>query len=1229
MDKTVLNQKEDDTAKYHHLTPREALLLRPDADLGSVIRSVVPTFVYDQSTKTMKREMLDISQGIVKIFLEILQNAIDSQYLEKSDLKSIKVNIENNEKITVFSDACGIPVAKAIIDGKEMYHLTALFSRFHSSSNLIDESKPPYTGGRNGKGAKITNVWSKYFHVKTLDAERQLLFEQTWTNNMSECSLPKITKSKLKRGYVEISFIPDWTRFEMPEKCTLDMSKAIESCVWGAIACTNPKVKISLNDHVLEATSFLQYAKMFQYHEKGIVAYDVVLEPLKNMALSATSKITSKGYDHENYLARLEICAMRMDDVHGRSSIGYVNALRCNTGLHMTYIYSKIAEHIKVKMEAKGIGEKYKLDLVRDNIFIVARVLLKNPSFDSQTKETLNGPKIKDFGFDWEPSESFLKSIDKLGIIDEILFKMDEKKLNVLNKVVKKPNIAKYECAEYAGKKNTKCTLIIVEGDSAKNLVMSGISVIGRTHYGVYPIRGKILNVRNKTLGSCVQGPGGVEVLNIMTILGVDFSKQQKCSELNYQNVLVMTDMDPDGAHIQGLLMNIFSKMIPHILKDNPMFVQRFATPEIRLTCKKTKIMTEFTSKGHYYKWMNEKKLNEKDIVLKYEVKYFKGLGSSSNADAKRYFKNIDQLKISLVHEGDKSETSIVDMFSSKRIARRKQWISQEYNPDEFMDYSQKTFTWNEYLTKEVIPYCYANCVRGIAHVFDGLKLSTRQILFTFFHKKVFRERKVSELGGAVIETTHYAHSEGSLTTTIAQMAQNYWCTNNINMLVPSGQFGSRASHRKQFSSARYIFTHLNIPVMHTLFPECDLPEKRMVEGEEHEPLVLFPILPLILINGSNGMGSGWSHTIHPHNPLDVLAITRLIVQCMEHGGDVKDIDPSETDILPWFVHFQGNVYRKNQNIVCEGVFAIEQETEQHVFIKITELPFQRWNDAYKENLEKKYLIGGENDMKKEKIEKQKELKKRKRKIAHCEDSDEDDEDSKPVLKKKKNEEEDEELDHDQEQDFEACAPPFIVSINDFGCIENKVCFILKCNRSIYEAQVKGREMQVLGLSISLSENNMYLWNMENKLFKYQSCFDIAVDFCKHRIQRYHERKQELLDQMDQKMQILDHRTRFIRQVAIEKSIVILNRSESELEKELESKHYAKIENGYGYLLDDIKTRAYTMESILKNEKELKKIKKEFEQLQNTSVFTLWNHDLDAFEKAYIQMDQERKKEYC
>lgn len=1191
--------------KFKHLTPREALLLRPDADLGAVVRSVVPLYVLDDKKETMVITPLDISQGLVKIFLEILQNAIDSQWVNE-DLKNIKVSFDPLERsIKVWNDGQGIPVVKAMIDGEEQYHITALFSRFHSSSNLVDADKPPYTGGRNGKGAKITNTWSTKFTVRTMDATRELWFEQTWTDNMAKTKGPVVKKKAAKRGYTEIEFVPDWTRFEMPEGMTDDIQKALTACVWGACACTPSKIKIHCNEEVLKCTSFYNFAKMYQ-KEDGPLAYDAVVELLPGKPRGAVP-VTARGYDEENYLARMEVVVMRMEDHHARNPVGFVNALRCSVGHHMTHVYSKIGEHIKAKLEAKGMGDKYKLDLIKDKFMVVVRTLLKNPGFDSQTKERMEKPLIKDFGFSWEPSETFVKQIDKMRVVEEITDKVDQGALTKLVKTastatsamsIKRPMIPKYEPAEYAGRKGYECSLVIVEGDSAKNLIVSGFSVVGRQLYGVYPIRGKLKNVRGKSL------KGGLsdsqEVRNILCILGVDFAKKQTCADLRYRHILVVTDMDADGAHIQGLLMNAISTMIPWALQENPTMIQRLATPELRLTLKKDpKTFVEFTSKPQFRLWMATQNLSEDQVQRMYETKYFKGLGSSTAQDAKRYFSSLAKLRISLVHEGQKSEDAVDDMFSKKREGVRKTLIAETYDPNAYTDYSQASMTWSEFMTKEVVPFSYLNCVRAIAHIADGLKPAHRQILYTMFVQKCFKERKVAEIAGSVIALTHYAHGEVSLQGTISRMAQDFWCTNNINLLEPAGFFGNRIGGRTSFSQPRYTFTHLTEDIVLALFPQVDMPlcPPRIQEGENKEPLVLAPILPLVLINGSEGMGTGWSHTIYPHNPLDVVEAVRAVLA-----------DQPQKELLPWFVHFEGTVERDpaTQKILCKGIFEV-QETDNDVWIIIKELPFQMWRDAYKDTLEEKYLIGGKRYMDLD----QDDRKDKKRKASHAVVVEDDEEGSEVTT-----------------VNFEEMASPFIKEpIETFDCTETLVSLKIKCDKTIYHREVKGRELKVLGLVKSLSENNMHLWDFDNKLHKFANCQEIVKRFCEWRMSMYHKRKDFLLHEMEKDAMVLSNRARFVKEVAVTKTIVLLNRPKQELLHDLSIKHYDQKDGSYAYLLS-ISAEQFTQESALKYEMEAAKVAKDREILLTTSPVQMWRDDLDHFETIYHQFAQRRVEKY-
>lgn len=170
-------------------------------------------------------------------------------------------------------------------------------------------------------------------------------------------------------------------------------------------------------------------------------------------------------------------------------------------------------------------------------------------------------------------------------------------------------------------------------------------------------------------------------------------------------------------------------------------------------------------------------------------------------------------------------------------------------------------------------------------------------------------------------------------------MAQDFVGSNNINLLVPSGQFGTRLAGGSDAASPRYIFTHL-APVSRYLFPEVDdaLLSYRVDDGQSIEPEYFCPVIPLLLVNGSQGIGTGWSTNIPPHNPLDV---ADYILAKLD-GSQVPRIKPFARGF--------------------DGSFLVDPEKGSYVSkgratpvskksILIDELPLRCWTNAYKQRL--------------------------------------------------------------------------------------------------------------------------------------------------------------------------------------------------------------------------------------------------------------------------------------
>merc|ERR1719487_1112977 len=186
----------------------------------------------------------------------------------------------------------------------------------------------------------------------------------------------------------------------------------------------------------------------------------------------------------------------------------------------------------KVTAKNKG-GFQAKAHQVKGYLKIFVNALVENPAFDSQTKDTLT-LKAEKFGSVCKIEDRFLKKfIDQSGVVDVVLQWAKAKQDIDLGKRVKvgkeekkagKLTVPKLEDANWAGGKNSEeCTLILTEGDSAKALAVAGLSVVGRDKFGVFPLRGKLLNVRDVTQKQISENK---EIMAIVKILGLSFGQR-------------------------------------------------------------------------------------------------------------------------------------------------------------------------------------------------------------------------------------------------------------------------------------------------------------------------------------------------------------------------------------------------------------------------------------------------------------------------------------------------------------------------------------------------------------------------------------------------------------------------------------------------------------------------------------------------------------------------------
>ncbi|KAI9733829.1 MAG: DNA topoisomerase 2 [Claussenomyces sp. TS43310] len=935
------NNSKSATDRYQRITQREHIFKRPDTYVGSVERTEQQMWVFNSSSEQMEYRMISYVPGLYKIFDEILVNAADNKQNDSS-MKAIKVTIDKEKgQISVENDGRGIPVE---IHAKEnMYIPEMIFGHLLTSSNYNDEEAKT-TGGRNGFGAKLCNIFSTEFTLETQDSKSVKRYKQTWTNNMETMGKAKITTNK-SADFTRVTFTPDYKRFGMTGMDD-DFEALVQRRIYD-LAGTVKGVGVYLNGNKIKTNTFQKYIEMYT---KAIASERGVEESSEKDKSSNNKVIIENSETHQ----RWEIGFAVSDGSF--QQVSFVNSIATTAGgTHVNYIADQICTKLlEVVKKKNSKGAALKLGQIRNHIFLFVNCLITNPAFTSQTKEQLT-TKVSQFGSKCVLTEEFLKKIGKTEAVENILHFAQQKADQVLSKSDgnrrSRMSNPKLVDANLAGTRHGhECTLILTEGDSAKGLAVAGRAVLDPDRIGVFPLRGKMLNVRDASVDQISKNS---EIQSIKQFLGLKHKQVYTDTKgLRYGHLMIMADQDHDGSHIKGLLINFLEVQFPSLLKL-PDFFREFITPIVKVwkgsNPKKAEGARSFFTMPQYNAW-KERHVTERG----WHHKYYKGLGTSTTSDAQVYFRNLDDhlkefdpMKI--------EEAELFDLaFSKKKADARKQWLGN-FVPGTFLDHSSKTITYDDFVNRELILFSMADNLRSIPSVIDGLKPGQRKVLYACLNRNLVKDTKVVELAGYCSELTAYQHGEQSLQQTIIGLAQDFVGSNNVNCLEPSGNFGSRLAGGNDSASPRYIYTRLS-PFAKRIFSPLDEPnlEYNTDDDRKIEPKVYCPVVPMLLLNGADGIGTGWSTSIPNYHPEDIV---RNLKRRM---GRLPGEEAEFQTMKPWFRGWKGTPdgipeeagpdrYKFNGKIQQIG------ETNE---VEITELPIRVWTDDFKAKLEE--VIKGE-----------------------------------------------------------------------------------------------------------------------------------------------------------------------------------------------------------------------------------------------------------------------------
>ena len=1142
--------------KYQQKTDKQHILDNPDTYIGSVEKIDANVWILNEDNTKIVEKNITYIPGLFKLFDEGIVNCRDHviRMQQQASNNALPVSyidvtiVEADGTIIMTNDGNGIDIAEH--PEYKIWIPELIFGHLRTSTNY-DKNEKKIVGGKNGFGFKLALIWSTYGSIETVDHVRGLKYTQEFNNNLNEICKPHITKCAGKKPYTKISFRPDYARFGMPEGLTPDIISLLKKRVYDVAAVTDKNLKVKYNSQLVPVKNFVQYIDLYIGNKDEV------------------KRVYEDNGERWEY-------AVALSSTHEFAHVSFVNGIHTSKGgKHVEYILNQITRKLVEYIEKKR-KVKVNPNNIKEQLILFLRCDIENPAFDSQTKDYMNTPFSK-FGSACVVSDKFIEKLAKIGVMDAACALTEVKE----NKAAKKTDGAKTKNirgipklidANWAGTdRSSECTIIFCEGDSAKAGIVSGLSSEDRNSYGVYPMKGKILNVRGENIKKVSENK---EIAEIKKILGLETGREYTgTNDLRYGRVLIMTDADLDGHHIKGLCINLFHTQWSALLQI-PGFIGFMNTPILKAN-KGNRTMV-FYNEGEYNEWKGTANMNQ------WKIKYYKGLGTSTGKEFREYFQ---QKKIvGFQHTGKESDDTIDLIFNKKRAGDRKDWL-EKYNRDSYLNTDNTTVSYEEFINKEFIHFSKYDCDRSIPNLMDGLKISLRKILYSAFKKNLTTEIKVAQFSGYVSEHSGYHHGEASLNAAIIGMAQNFIGSNNINLLMPNGQFGTRRTGQDH-ASERYIYTQLN-KITRSIFPKEDDAILKYLDddGLIVEPIFYAPIVPMILINGSKGIGTGFSTDIMCYNPIQIIdylkdKLDQEIAMDLEIEMEINSEKKAEftaipthkntEEFLPYYEGFQGTIEK-----IATGKFLFKGKYTKIATdkIHITELPVGFWTEDFKEHLETLTDT----------------VDKTGKKIV-------------PVVKDYNDMSKDTNID-------------FTITLSK-GKLEELET--IECDHGC-----NGLE-KTFKLYSTSSNTNMHLFDARDTLKKYDDVEEIIDDYYEVRLALYQKRKAYMIAALEQELLVLKNKTNYIRE-NLEETIDLRKKKKEEVIEMLLNKGYAIVEQDREYkYLTKMPMDSVTEENADKLFREYSVKCLELETIRNKTIMEMWTGELEVLRQEYIVYKRER-----
>ncbi|CCV02464.1 DNA topoisomerase II [Armadillidium vulgare iridescent virus] len=1150
--------------KYATLSEIDHILKRPEVVIGSVEVSETLEYVVDSNFSVVEEKVVNVSEAMIRIFVEVLANAVDNIQRSKNTIpcKFIKIEIDTDGRTLVKNDGEIISISKNE-NNEGLYNHELVFGRLRSSSNY-DDTISRETSGKNGLGVKCTNILSTSFQVTGVDPVNKKKLVQRWSENMKKTDGPKITASTSKSGYTEVEYWPEFKRLSVENKYSEDILGVLRKHILDVAMIASadgvsvylkegdkPELKVSIK-------KFLDYTKLF------------LGPPTNSNEIISTTTPDGKS----------ELIVVFTESK--KKSVSFVNGLCTRDGgQHVDGWVKPFTSQLLELLNKKKSSYKLTSKDILSNFRFFVKSIVDKPQFDSQNKNKLKFPTLK-----YVVPDNIIKKVSKWESVqklrEKVLLRFEKNKdveiIKTLNDKRKRPKVSvkEYDPANSAGtSRSSKCTLIVCEGLSAKTYAVAGIGTgisfntsktqtnevkKGREWFGILPLRGKFLNVRNASNEKMAQNAVVTDLVNAMGLtFKMDYSSEKARSSLNYGSIIIIPDPDEDGIHIEALVLNFFHYYFPSLLNiavncgsyGTFPFISSMKIPIIEASYKKK--THEFFTHEAFQSWKHD--IKSCDI----KIDYFKGLGTTTPADVPKKFG-----KKMVVFSVDKNANQSMDKaFKDEEADQRKEWL-QNYSPENRtfdLDLPNKVLDIDitTFVDEELIKFSIEDCKRSLPHIMDGQKESQRKVIFGIKQwngKKEGSDRqkiKVAQLGAFVAQKTDYKHGEQNLFETITKMAQDFVGSNNIPLLEQGGQFGTRLSGGKDAANPRYIFTK-QPEILNKIFrPEDDpILTYSSDNGGTGEPDFYVPVIPLLCVNGSMGVGTGFSCNIPMFNPIEIINGIKQWISMRTKGE--KYVFKGDNIYHPWYKNFTGKIEKNGGGKFTSygtltkkesGKQRNEKRKEEESVYEVTELPINMWTDKFKELCDK-FVTDG------------------------------------------------------------------IITEWKFGDSSvEKISFIITSKND-------DLQLEDLKLKSYIHTSNMVAFDHLGRIHKFETLNGILQRFCKERVKFYEKRRIHTIHETEHLLAVAENKKRFMEKM-MNKELQIFLVPDEKVKEQLIQQRFLLVseakggEGSYEYLLK-MSVRSFTKENVDKLKTNILKLKEKIHKYKNATDGSLWLEDIMELE---------------